>query len=226
MSSAASRGATSSATRAGTATTTLPSAGWCKGRPWPSGARSLEPIYEGVRTYHSRQISPDDIVRKGVYWSLLVTPTAGVTYGHNGLWSWTEKPEEPLAHAGFGVPDPWHVAIRSPGADSMRVVRALFDTLPWWRLRPAQELLVEQPGQKEAMRFIAVGASETRDLAVLYLPDGGTVRLHADRFACAMRATWFDPRTGERRPGGTVANNGQVSPQAPADGDWVLLLAP
>ncbi len=57
---------------------------------------NLEPPYEEHRAYQSRQPHSAYNVRRAVYWSLLSTPPAGVTYGAHGIWSWqTEAGKEP-----------------------------------------------------------------------------------------------------------------------------------
>src|SRR5262249_45217764 len=62
-----------------------------------------EPPYEDHNGYQSRKPHPAYNVRRAVYWSLMSTPIAGVTYGAHGVWSWqTEPGQEPRDHAGTG----------------------------------------------------------------------------------------------------------------------------
>ena len=44
---------------------------------------NLEPNYETHKAYHSGGAFSDYHVRRAAYWSLLATPSAGVTYGNN-----------------------------------------------------------------------------------------------------------------------------------------------
>ena len=37
-------------------------------------------------------------MRNASYWSILATPTAGITYGANGIWPWLREGEEILNH--------------------------------------------------------------------------------------------------------------------------------
>ena len=84
---------------------------------------NLEPCYE----YHNRmaaqrgdasapggRFSPAD-VRRALYWSLLVSPTAGVTYGGHGVWGWDDGTAPPVAHERTGVPLPWREALHHAG---------------------------------------------------------------------------------------------------------------
>jgi len=176
-------------------------------------AINLEPNYEFHKAYQSREPFTDHHVRRAAYWSLLVTPTAGVTYGSNAIWPWATQPEEPLAHEWLGVMPPWHEGLDTPGVRSMTVLRGLFDALPWWELRPAPELLAEQPGDADPTRHIMAAATADGSLAVLYTPVGGTLKLNLPG---AMAGQWFDPRTG--------ASAEATDFTAPDEQDWVLVL--
>lgn len=222
-----------------------PSTEWRKEPPRP--IVNLEPNYEGHLSYRSQRLIDPFMVRRACYFSLLVTPTAGVTYGHHGVWFWPDRREVPLDHPSSGEAPPWHEAMAAPGSDAMRHLRRVFDTVPWWRLRPAPELLAEQPGAKVPSRFIAASRSEGSEgalgtpgpvAAVIYTPEARTIRLRAAAVADLPHATWFDPRTGERhparesaprpdRPGSREAAGAPDDTLAfttPSEGDWVLVL--
>ena len=109
-------------------------------------------------------------VRAAIYWSLLVSPTAGVTYGSMGIWDWEPRPQVPPNHPREGLSPPWREALQHPGARQMKHLKTLFSSVEWWRLRPAQELLAEQPGSREPARFVAVAASEDRSWGLLTCP--------------------------------------------------------
>ena len=103
----------------------------------------------------------------------------------------------------------------------MKILRDFFESLPWWTLEPAPEMLTEQPGDAHAKHFISAARSASGDVAVLYLPAGGTVRLCAAAVSPGCAAEWVNPETGER----TRAESGPpgVFP-APSQSDWLLLL--
>jgi hypothetical protein len=195
-----------------------PSDGWRKAPERP--VINLEPPYEGHLAYQSRQPHSAYNVRRAVYWSLLSTPTAGVTYGAHGLWSWQRKAgEEPPDHKGTGVAKTWREALDLPGSTHMKYVADLFTSLPWWRLRPYQGLLGGQPGGNDPAKHVAAAWSEDGDLAVIYLPVGGEVRLKVDQLADGLKSEWFDPRTGKRKE----AKGDPGKYRAPDDQDWVLV---
>ena len=177
-----------------------------------------EPPYEGHLAYQSRQPHSAYTVRRAVYWSLMNAPTAGVSYGGHGIWSWETTPTVPLNHDNSGTARPWHEAVEMEGSADQEHVAALFTRLPWWRLRPAQGLLARQPGRGDPARFVSVARSIEEDVAVLYLPVGGWIEL---REAVGDEAVWFDPRTGVEAPATPEAVHVY---RAPDERDWVLVL--
>ena len=77
---------------------------------------------------------------------------------------------------------------------------ALFTSLPWWQLRPADTLLTEQPGGDDPAHDVSAARTENGDVALLYLPVGGAVTLEPEALPDSLLAEWFDPRTGRRMP--------------------------
>ena len=184
---------------------------------------NLEPPYENHIAYQSRtRISPLT-VRRAVYWSLLNAPTAGVTYGGHGVWGWDDGTKLPTDHAGSGIPLPWKDALRMPGAEQMAHVASLFTSIEFWRLRPAPNALAEQPGTEVAARFIGAASSEKGDLLVAYTPEVRTIAVKQEAVPRG-RASWHNPRTGERSPAQGVRDGATVRFETPSDGDWVLLV--
>ncbi len=196
-----------------------PSDGWRKAPARP--VINLEPPYEDHLAYQSHKPHSAYNVRRAVYWSLLSTPTAGVTYGAHGLWSWQRKPDqEPPDHKGTGIAKTWREALDLPGSTHVKYAADLFASLPWWQLRPYQELLVAQPGGDDPAKYVAAAWSDNGDLAVVYLPVGGEVRLKMDRLEEGLKSEWFDPRTGKRKE----AKGDAGKYRAPDEQDWVLVV--
>lgn len=185
---------------------------------------NLEPPYEHHLAYQSKQPIAAAAVRRAVYWSLLNTPTAGVSYGGHGVWGWDDGSGPPTDHPGSGTPLPWREAIRMPGAEQMRHVADVFAAIDYWRLRPAPDALVDQPGDDDASLFIAVAASPAQDLLVAYTPGAPVVALRADRVP-AGTATWFNPRTGERSAAVGTVQQDEVRFTTPGVEDWLLVLS-
>ena len=179
---------------------------------------NLEPNYETARGYQHSTRFDDYHVRRAAYWSLLVSPTAGVTYGHDAIWNWNFETGPSEGHGdwhGRAVP-PWHTGLDTPGIRCMTIQKEFFESLPWPALRPRQSLLAEQPGDGDVTAFIAAAQTEDGNATVVYSPKGGTIRLAEE---CAGDAQWFDPRNGECQAAGL----GPLEFEAPDEQDWVLV---
>ena len=184
---------------------------------------NTEPNYEAHNGYTHRKVHNDHSVRRAAYWSLLVSPTAGVTYGGQGIWGWHTKVQAPADHISTGLGSPWHVAKDLPGALSMKYLHQFFRSIEWWRLIPAQEVLTGQPGKKDASKFIAAAKTKEGDLLVVYLPEGGPVTLKTDSLKKGLTARWYHPRTGGWLDAGDINKSPQTFKSADRN-DWVLLI--
>ena len=183
---------------------------------------NLEPCYENHLAYQSRRPIAPEQVRRAMYWSLLHTPTAGVAYGGHGVWGWDDGTRPPTDHAGSGVPLPWQQALTMPGARQMEYLSRYFTSIDFGRLRPAPEVVVNQPGSQEPRRFIAAARTDRNDLLVLYVPEDRAVDVKADTLPPSPRASWFDPRTGETSTAVGDTTAGAVRFRTPSEGDWIL----
>jgi hypothetical protein len=181
---------------------------------------NLEPPYENHISYQSQQRITADFTRRALYWSSLVSPTAGVTYGGHGVWGWDDGTAPPVAHPKTGIPLPWSQALVMEGAEQVRHLADLFESVEWWRLRPAPDVLAKQPGHEDKGRYITAAKSLEDDLILIYTPQDRDIQLNLDALPDDLSAMWFDPRTGMRQP--APMNGGGFT--TPAPGDWVLLL--
>jgi hypothetical protein len=137
--------------------------------------------------------------RQLLWWGLLLNPAAGVS-----------RQSDPGA------------AARGGGAAALHAAGFMRE-LPFWKLKPAAGLLAGQPGLEAPRRFVAVAASERRDLIVAYLPAGPTVQFAVFGGSPRYLGTWLNPLTGARvRAGGVTGTN--LTYRTPGEGDWVLLL--
>lgn len=206
---------------------------WLAGGPPATGWRreparpiiNLEPLYENIMDLrnHDRRFDAFD-ARRTIYWSLLVSPPAGVTYGGHGVWGWDDGSGPSAAHPTVGTPLPWQQALQMPAAGQMAHLFDFFNAIEWWWLRPAPELVVNQPGQTSPSRHIAAACTAKGDLAVLYIPQDPLVQLRLSGLSPNLSVWWFNPRTGEYTAIKGVVPSGEWSLETPAAGDWVLLL--
>jgi hypothetical protein len=111
-----------------------------------------------------------------------------------------------------------------PGATSMQHLAELMTSLPWWRLRPAPELLGWQPGEMDIRRTVVAARTEDGGVAVVYVPQDSNIDLRLDGVWQPARAIWFDPRTGARQVAATPAGADTWHLAVPGDSDWALVL--
>ena len=158
----------------------------------------LEPCYEDHLPLDAPGAKRMDAfsVRRALYWSLLAAPVAGVSYGAHGVWSWEGFPAVPLSHPHSGTARTWREAIELPGSESIRYLRAMFNSIEWWRLNPSLEMLEARPGFNAPLEFIAAACSQERDLGVIYDPVGGMVSLRPGFFDPDCETKCLDPATG------------------------------
>ncbi len=179
-------------------------------------AINLEPPYEGIKGYKSGMPLSDYVVRRSVFWSLMITPVAGITYGGHGVWSWHLEPgATPVGHPGNGVAMIWNDALDLPGATQMGYIRQLFESLPWTELFPAQELIRQAANQPET--FVTCMATPDRSVIMVYFPIGGQAELLINVNASENSSvSWFNPRDG-------IIMSGTLTPPD-SENDWVLIV--
>lgn len=183
----------------------------------------LEANYEGHLSSEGVPFDPRS-VRRSAYWALLVSPTAGFTYGAHGIWSWETRPAIPMNHGGTGVARPWFEAMKFSGSTDMKHMRDFFSSVDWWTLRPAPDLVIDQPGEKNPAEFIALARSEKENYAVLYMPVGQRTRIKISEIIRPAIIRWFDPRTGAWSKPVPVTSDGFIA--APDSNDWTAWIGP
>jgi hypothetical protein len=185
---------------------------------------NLEPNYEGHLSYQGRKPFDAHAVRRAAYWSLLAAPTAGVSYGAHGVWSWETALAVPLNHSGTGLAKPWNEAIHLAGSQDMRYLRDFCESVKWWTLEPASDILAEQPGKGNAAEFVSAAKSVSGNLFVLYLPAANAIKLNPGKLTPGAVARWFDPAQGQWVESARVPASGELRP--PGQHDWVVWIGP
>lgn len=179
---------------------------------------NLEPNYEQIRFL----ITAED-VRNASYWSLFATPPAGITYGANGIWPWLRKGDRILNHRDAPGTSPWYESIHFPGSKQIGYLNRFFRKLEWWKLIPANHLLVNQPGKRQYNHFVSVLATPERDVILVYIPHREEVALF-NPAGYEYSAQWFNPETNEYSGGTVLFESGRIKFTSPREGDMVLVL--
>lgn len=170
-----------------------------------------ESQYEGDGVRYGNDIGTPQQVRRQAWWTML-SGGAGHAYGHDG----------------WDFPKQWRDIINYPGgAQQMRHVRTLLESLPWWQLVPDQkhEVLVQGYGTFTHDDYVTAAVADDRSMLVAYLPQPGRVHVDMSKLkGPQLTARWYNPRTGQYGKEEKVANQGVKRFVSPPQDDWVLVI--
>ncbi|HET9894016.1 MAG TPA: DUF4038 domain-containing protein [Streptosporangiaceae bacterium] len=165
----------------------------------------VESAYENE--HHASQLQ----LRRAAYWSVL-GGGIGHVMGNKPIWM-------------FGPQ--WKDHVASDGAYGLARFGEFFRSVDWSSLVPDYDEKLVSSGHGETRGLNQLGAARSEDgrLAIVYIPERRSMTIETDVLAgAAVVATWFDPVSGQRLPGGTLAVNGPVVLTPPYPDDAVLLL--
>ena len=157
-----------------------------------------------------------DEVRQNAYWDIF-TGACGHTYGNHCVWSMTTD-----TRAYF--PYTWKDALTHPGAGQMKYAKALRLSRDYFSLVPADDIVT---GSLSGMGHMT--AAKGDGYAYVYSPLGIPFEVRLDLFenVKAIRALWFDPRTGKETVFSVLPTGGRTYLVPPTQGkgcDWILIL--
>ena len=181
-----------------------------------------EPGYENIGHAFSATNGRLDAhqARKFCYWSLF-SGAFGHTYGCNDIWQMYAEGRQPV----IGADTPWDRAMAFPGSTQMGHARRLIESGPYFDRLPDQSLI--QPPNPDGPEHARACRAPDASYTLVYLPTARPVTVRVFMMLSSnLSATWFDPRTGERKPGAVV----DVAPwqthtfEPPSNSDWILEL--
>jgi hypothetical protein len=179
---------------------------------------NMEPNYEEINF----KITDKD-VRNACYWSIFATPIAGVTYGANGIWPWLHKGEKILNHGNSEGTSSWDVSINFPGSIQMGYLAQFIKKFAWWNFYPAQEILIEQPGDKTYNHFVSIVKTTDNKTILAYFPVRLTIKIRKpDNKNYSLR--WFDPVKNTYSEGSASVDGNIMTITSPHDSDMLLIL--
>lgn len=180
-----------------------------------------EPLYEDhPLAFRAREngYSFDAHVRQYAYWDVF-SGSHGHTYGNHAVWQMYAPGRKPVN----GPLYYWYQALRRPGAEHMRHLRALIESRPFLSRRPGQAV-VQNP--LSGADYIA--AAQGDGYVLVYSAQGRGFILNPLPFrAGKARAYWFNPRTGAAAEAGQMEVTRPQAVECPSEGfgsDWVLVL--
>jgi hypothetical protein len=173
------------------------------------------PFFLGESTYegeHDAWGSPQQ-ARKQAYWAML-SGAAGHAYGSPN-WRCSPGGREGL---------------QRPGALSLRHFYHCFTSRAWWTLVPDEQNQVAVAGRGEfaSNDYATTALASDRSFSISYLPSPRRITLDLARFKPgALRASWFNPRSGETSLAGKLQADGPHAfepPSAGVEDDWCLIV--
>jgi hypothetical protein len=193
----------------------------------------IKPVIDGEPVYEIA-FKPGDFghtvaadIRRAFHWDVF-SGGFGHTYGHHSVWQmWKPK------HAPVNGPlMPWKKALDQLGAAQMQHGKNLMLSRPFLTRIPDDSVIVPAevktsvPGAG-SRRFVATRDSDGA-YAMIYAPLGVPFSVRMDAIKGAkVKASWFNPRTGEATAIGEFENSGTRSFTPPDKGellDWILVL--
>ncbi len=174
--------------------------------PWPA----WNPANGYYRDHDVRQQSYRSVFAGG----------CGVTYGHHAVWQFCGTRDPVVNHADR----PWTDALDRLGATQMVHLRRLMESRPYFSRIPDQIIVVDNPAERGS--HMRSTRDEAGSYALVYTPLVQPVTVQLGWAAGnAVRAWWYNPRTGGATEIGRFAATGQLTFMPPVDGpDWVLVL--
>ena len=181
-----------------------------------------EPIYEDHPVcFNAKDLGTSNAydVRRAAYLDLFAG-AHGHTYGCHDVWQMYSPKRE-------GINGPhlfWEEALELPGAGQMQHVRKLMLSHPLPDRVPDQSL-IEENSLVPAER---IQATRGTDYAFVYTAAGKPFTMVMGKISGdSLQAYWYDPRSGQTKNVGLVANKGRRKFGPPSTGygqDWVLVL--
>jgi hypothetical protein len=167
--------------------------------------------------------------REAAWWAVLAG-AAGHGYGCNDIWQMHDETKvDSTRDYSFPLIPPtanWRTAMDFDGAFGVGYMRKLVELRPWYRMVPDQSVIAS--GQGEGEDHVQAARAADGSFILAYLTFGNPVSVRMDRITGgAVKAQWYDPRSGTFIRIGQYPNTGVRGFLAPSRGrnnDWVLVV--
>ncbi len=157
-------------------------------------------------------------------YSTLLVGAKGYTYGCSGVWFWGKPAfvgEDPQSDPTWNL----QTGMQKPSSTHMKYMAEIFGSLAWWKLEPAQGLILNQ--EEPFTQKMVLSISPDYDLAVAYLPNNERIEIQLADFPQAMNVRWWNPQTGQFVEGEKTKKNTTIGLFQRPEGweDAVLVLS-
>jgi hypothetical protein len=185
------------------------------------------PVLIGEVCYEGIQEASRQEVQRFMFWSALLSGTAGHTYGANGIWqvNTREKPYglSPHGHS-WGGPA-WDVAAALPGSGQLGMAKGLLMRYSWWKLEPRPELIEPRWSKEDYWKPFA--AQIPGEAVLAFTPASYSGATFRGLKAGSYHAFFFNPADGSETEIGSISPDAQGSwkiAEVPIFQDWVIVL--
>jgi hypothetical protein len=204
-------------------------------------AKPPKPVVNGEVCYEALSGKIPAEIPRLMFWTCMLSGTAGHTYGANGIWQLNrrDQPYGKSPHGGTYGPIPWDEAMRLPGTRQLGLAKRFLEGCPWHRLEPHPEWATwappQNPSAKRSDKITASNEFEVPytagipgELRITYAPLPQPVRIRNLESGRGYTASCFDPVTGELSEVGPVRTDATGSwtaiPPSGTTTDWVLVI--
>ena len=156
---------------------------------------NIETMYDGYGHNEAENWREKDVRKLG--WIAWLSGSMGYTYGAGMV-----PPRVPEGAGGvwaFNLDsttyDFWRNAMNWDSANQMTVMKEFFESIEWWRLAPAHELVLNQ-AENDTLKMV-VSVTKERDLLLAYLPDNPVIKLDLSDFKETITGKWLNPINGD-----------------------------
>jgi hypothetical protein len=180
-----------------------------------------EPIYEDHPVcFNAKDLGTSSAydIRKHAYLDVF-SGAFGHTYGCHDIWQMYAANRTPVNGPHF----PWYVAMDLPGASQMKFLRRLIESRPMLDRVPDQSLIVNALTANDRIQ-----STRGKDYLFIYSTQGKPINVNMGKISGnEVTSFWYNPKNGETKDAGRVANQGQKIFTPPTTGygnDWVLVV--
>jgi hypothetical protein len=149
----------------------------------------------------------------------------GAFFGHEGVWHLGSTNSGALGDQSEGKP----YDLNSTGIQHQQRIHAMFVNRAWHELVPdlSSQLVTSGRGSYGSINYVSAAKAPNGRLAMICLPNAGTIGVNLGRLTLPVTAKWLDPTNGSSQNAGTYTTAETRNFTAPGnnasgDNDWVL----
>jgi hypothetical protein len=115
------------------------------------------------------------------------------------------------------------MSINFSGSIQMGYLNQFIKKFEWWRLYPAQDLLMEQPGDKAFNQFVSLVKYTDNKTILAYLPVKMTINIRKP-INVSYKVKWFNPVKNVYSDGNSSDDGLVMSFTSPVESDMLLII--